>query len=56
MSFFWPKGSSINDVTAIGGGGQGSCDDISKALVIKRVTIAQNCVTSFIDDPLGDLP
>ena len=42
-----------------GGGGKGFFDDSTKALVIKPVTmggggskIFQNCVTSFIDDPL----
>ena len=55
------KGSSINDVTVLGGGGgQGFCDDSTKVLVIKRVTMGElvpkivpNCVTSFIfmDDP-----
>ena len=54
------KGTSINDVTVlVGGGGQGFCDDSTQALVIKRVTIGgmgvskivQKCVTSFIDDP-----
>ena len=39
-----------------GEGDQGSCDDIAKALVIKRVRregvkIFQICVTSFKDDP-----
>ena len=47
-------GSSINDVTVLGGGGKGFFDD--KDLVTKRVTmgvskIFQNCVTSFMDDP-----
>ena len=41
------KGSSINDVTVLGGGGQGFCDNSSKSLVIKRVTIGgggvRNC-------------
>ena len=50
------KGSSINDVTTLGGMGQVFCDDSTKASVIKRVTIGgrgvQNCVTSFMDDPL----
>ena len=55
------KGSSINDVTVlVGGGGQGFCDDSTKTLVVKRVTmeggvskIVQNCVTSFMDNPLA---
>ena len=33
------KGSFINDVTVLGGGRQGFCDDSSKALVIKPVTM-----------------
>ena len=53
------KGSSINDVKTLGGSGyQGFCDDSTKALVIKRVTmrgggsiIVQNGMTSFVDDP-----
>ena len=44
------------------GGGYGFCDDRTKALVIKHVTMGggggpknvQNCVTSLMDDPLGD--
>ena len=39
------------------GGGQGFCDDSTRALVMKSVTmgekglnIFQNCVTSFMDD------
>ena len=50
------KGSSINDVTILGGS-KGFFDDSTKALVIKCVTmrgeesnIVQNCVTSFMDD------
>ena len=31
------KWSSINDVTVIGGGGQGFCDNRTKAIVIKRM-------------------
>ena len=34
-------GSSINDVTVLGGWGQGFCDDSTKASVIKRVTIGE---------------
>ena len=53
------KGSSINDVTVLGGRGyQGFRDDSTIALVIKSVTmgdgvskIIENCVTSFMDDP-----
>jgi hypothetical protein len=34
------KGASINDVTVLGGrGGQGLCDNITKPLVIKCVTM-----------------
>jgi hypothetical protein len=34
---FRVKGSSINDVTALGGRGyQGFCDDINKALVLQK--------------------
>ena len=29
------SGQSINDVSVLGGGGQGICDDIAKAVVIK---------------------
>ena len=50
------KGSSINDVTVLDG--QWFCDDRTKALVIKHVTmggggskILHNCVLSFMDDP-----
>ena len=47
----------------LGGRGQGFRDDITKALVIKRVTmgggegskIVQNCVTSFMDVPLYNI-
>ena len=35
----YDRGSSIYDVTVIGGGGQGFCDNSTKTLVIKRVTI-----------------
>ena len=42
-----PKGSSINDVTVLGGGGQGFFDDSTKALVTKRLTMGgegvKNC-------------
>ena len=51
-------GSFTNDVTVLGGRGQGLCDGSSNALVIISVTmgrggskIVPNCVTSFIDDP-----
>ena len=50
--------SPINNITVLGGGGQGFCDNITKALVIKCLTIGgggskmvHNCVTSFMDDP-----
>ncbi len=33
------KGSSINDVTFLGGGGQGFCDNSTKASVTKSVTM-----------------
>jgi hypothetical protein len=33
------QGSSINDVTVIGGGGEGFCNNSIKALVIKSVTM-----------------
>jgi hypothetical protein len=54
-----PKGPPTNDVTAVGRRGyQGLCDNITKALLLKSVTmgegvskIIQNCVTSFMDDP-----
>ena len=54
------KGLSINDVTALeGGGGQGFFDESTKVLAIKSVTMegggkknVKNCVKSFIDDPL----
>ena len=52
-------GSSINDVKVLGGGDQGFCDNSTRALVIKRMTmggggskIVQNCVMSSMDDPL----
>ena len=52
------KGLSTNDVTDLGGeGGQGLCNDSTKALVIKCMTmgrggskIVQNCVTSLLND------
>ena len=57
----YAKGSSINDVTVLGEGeGQRFCDDSTKALVIKGVTmgggegvskIVQNRVTSLMDNP-----
>ena len=38
ISFFvLSKCTAINDVTAMGGGGKGICDDSTKALVIKGV-------------------
>jgi hypothetical protein len=56
------KGSSINDVTVLGGRRyQGFCDNSTKALVMKSVTMGRGpgvskmieyCVTSFMDDPL----
>ena len=40
LNLILPKGSSINDVTALGGRSyQGFCDDSTKALVIKYVTM-----------------
>ncbi len=52
------KGSSINNVTVVGGRGQEFCDNSTKASVIKSLTIGgrgvknvQNCATSFKDDP-----
>ena len=49
----------MNDVTVIGGWGQRFYDDSAKALVKKTPDdggsgskIAQNFVTSFMDDPL----
>jgi hypothetical protein len=44
----------VNDVTVLKGGDQGSCDNRSKAWVLKSVTIkiVQNSVTTFMDDPL----
>ena len=36
---FYVWESSINDVTVLGEGGQGICDDSTKAFVIKRVTM-----------------
>ena len=56
------RGSSINDVTVLGGGAQGFCDDSTKALLIKRVRmwgggskIIQNRVSLFMDDLLVGL-
>ena len=48
----------MNDVMALEGRGyQGFCDDSTRALVIKSVTVGKggvkNCVTSFMDDPKG---
>ncbi len=41
-------GSSINDVTALRGRGyQGFCDDNTKALVIKRVTMVGGGVKNY---------
>ena len=53
------KGPSINDATVLGGRGyQGFCDNSTKALVLKTVTMGEgvsksikNCVTMFMDDP-----
>ena len=39
-----PSGSSINDVTVIGGGGQVFCDDSTNALLIRRVTMGGRSV------------
>ena len=39
ITFVCCKGSSINDVTVLGGGGRGFCDNSTKALVIKPVTM-----------------
>ena len=36
---FVVMGSSINDVTVLGGWGQGFCDDSAKTLEIKYVTM-----------------
>ena len=59
MTCHTDEGSSINDVTALGGGGQGFCYDRTKALFLKSVLmggegsqIVQNCVTSFMNHPL----
>ena len=41
----------MNDVTALGGGSQGLCDDSSQALVLQSVAMRggdKNFVTSFI--------
>ena len=52
------QGLSINDVTVIEGRIQRFCDDSTNALVIKSgkrgggAKIGQNCLTSFMDDPL----
>ena len=57
------KGSFIYDILALGGGGQGFCDDSTKAIVTQSVMMggglqkvlkicskfAQNCVTSYKD-------
>ena len=58
MSLDLSLGSSINNVTALGGREyQGFCDNSTKALVVKSMTIGEgvykiikNCVTSFVDD------
>ncbi len=50
----------MNDVTALGGKGyQGFCDDSTRVIVLKSVTIGKGvlknikyCVTSFMDDPI----
>ena len=36
MTCHTDEGSSINDVTALGGGGQGFCYDRTKALFLKK--------------------
>ncbi len=42
------KGSSINEVTALGGRGyQGFCDNSTKALVIKSVTMGGGGVKNY---------
>ena len=53
------QGSSINDVTGVGGGSQGFCVNCTKVSIIKSVTMGEGgsknviyCVTSFMDDPL----
>jgi hypothetical protein len=44
----YDKGSSINDVTVLGGRGyQGFCDDSTKALVLKSVTIGGGGVKNY---------
>ncbi len=56
----WPyRGSSINDVTALGGRGyQGFWDNINNLLILKRMTGVskniQSCVTSLMDDPYAE--
>jgi len=52
------KGSSVSDVTTLGGGVSKNCYDSTKAL--QGVTMGegmsnsvQNCVTSFMDEPLN---
>ncbi len=40
-------GSSKNDLTALGGGSQGFCDDTTKALVIKTVTMGEGDVKNY---------
>jgi hypothetical protein len=41
FSSFFVLGSSINDVTALGGGGQGFCDNSTNASVIKSATMGE---------------
>ena len=54
-TMFHGKGSSINDVTDLGEGGQWFCDGSTKALEIKSMTTrgwgVKNCMTSFMDEP-----
>ena len=58
MYFDATEGSSIIDVTVLGGRGQGFFDGSTKALVINSVKgegvsrYVQNSVTSFIDELL----
>ena len=54
------KGSTIDYNRALGGGGQGFCDDITKAFVLNRVTMAdvkmfQITLCHFLDDPLNSV-
>ena len=58
MDLKYYKGSSINDVTVLGGGCQGFCDN-SALVIIKSVMMGGgggsktvvNCVSLFLDDP-----